>query len=75
MRVTENATVGTEVLQVLAVDGDTGSNGEVRYRLRRDPLGDFESFSIEPSSGSLTLQLPLDRERQKSYEVTPNTLL
>ena len=29
MRVTENATVGTEVLQVRAVDGDTGSNGEV----------------------------------------------
>ena len=51
VRVPENATVGTEVVRVHAVDTDVGFNGEVRYRIRSDPLGNHKSFSIDPASG------------------------
>ena len=42
-----------------------GSNGAVRYRIRKDPLGNYKSFNIDPTSGVVTLALGLDRERQK----------
>ena len=46
-----------------------GSNGRVRYSIRRDPLDNYKTFAIDPESGLITLQRPLDRERQKIYEL------
>ena len=69
IRIAENASVGTEVIQVKAVDTDIGSNGQVRYRIRKDPLGNYNSFHINAVSGVITLMKPLDRERQKIYEI------
>ena len=65
----ENATLGTEVITIRAVDTDIGSNGRVRYSIRRDPLDNYKTFAIDPESGLITLQRPLDRERQKIYEL------
>ena len=43
----------------------SGSNGAVRYRIRKDPVGNYKTFKIDPVSGLITLALGLDRERQK----------
>ena len=69
IRVSENATLGTGVITIRAVDTDIGSNGRVRYSIRRDPLDNYKTFAIDPESGLITLQRPLDRERQKIYEL------
>ena len=42
-----------------------GSNGAVRYRIRKDPLGNYRTFKIDPVSGIISLAQGLDRERQK----------
>lgn len=54
----------------MATDEDVGSNGLIRYRLRIDPAGHWKSFSLQPVSGILELRLPLDRNKQKIYDVT-----
>lgn len=53
-----------------ATDEDIGINGAVRYRIIKDALGDWQTFSIDEITGAVLLQKPLDRERQKIYEVT-----
>lgn len=69
IRVPENATVGTNLLQITARDDDVGPNAAVRYRLKADPLGNNRMFLIEPDTGVLRLKLPLDREKQKIHEI------
>ncbi|XP_022120263.2 cadherin-23 [Pieris rapae] len=64
IKVPENATIGTIVVTVKAIDSDIGPNGAVRYRMRRDP-----TFSIHPSTGSLKTVLPLDRDKQSVYQL------
>eukprot|EP00095_Tigriopus_kingsejongensis_P008988 snap_masked-scaffold783_size97670-processed-gene-0.6 protein:Tk08988 transcript:snap_masked-scaffold783_size97670-processed-gene-0.6-mRNA-1 annotation:"PREDICTED: uncharacterized protein LOC100879829" len=69
IRIFENASIGEEVTQVRAVDTDIGPNGQVRYRIRKDPLGNYRSFHIDPESGVIVVSKSLDRERQKVYEI------
>lgn len=69
IRVPENATVGTHILQIVARDDDVGPNAAIRYRLKPDPLGNHRLFAIEPDTGILRLKLPLDREKQKLHEI------
>ncbi|XP_062536316.1 cadherin-23 isoform X2 [Armigeres subalbatus] len=69
IRIPENATVGTTIIQVKAKDNDIGPNAAVKYRFKPDPLGSFRSFSIDEDNGSIMLKLPLDRERQKVHEL------
>ncbi|CAG0922117.1 unnamed protein product [Notodromas monacha] len=68
-RIPENATVGTVVAKVTATDNDIGRNGQVRFGLRRDPVNHWKAFAIDPISGFITLTQPLDRERQKFYQL------
>uniref|UniRef100_A0A8D8D154 Cadherin-23 n=2 Tax=Culex pipiens TaxID=7175 RepID=A0A8D8D154_CULPI len=69
IHVPENATVGTSIIQVKAIDSDIGPNAAVMYRFKPDPVGGYRSFSIDEYSGVITLKLLLDRERQKKYEL------
>ncbi|KAK4293967.1 hypothetical protein Pmani_033375 [Petrolisthes manimaculis] len=69
IRVPENATVGSLVIQVRATDEDIGINGAVRYRILKDNLGNYQTFTIDQVTGAILLQKPLDRERQKIYEI------
>lgn len=65
----KNATVGTSVIQVKAIDNDVGPNAAVLYRLKQDDVGHFRSFAIDQVTGLITVKSPLDRERQKIYDV------
>lgn len=69
IRVLENATIGSTVVEVKAKDADVGLNGEVRYRLKKLANGHWMSFNIHEVSGIITVREPLDREKQKVYEV------
>lgn len=66
----QNATVGQIIAQVHAKDEDVGLNALVKYRLKPDLFGNYKTFTIDEHSGMLTLKTPLDRERQKLYEVS-----
>lgn len=46
-----------------------GPNGAIRYRLKTDPAGHWKTFELQPLSGILELRLPLDRKKQKIYDV------
>lgn len=65
----QNVTVGQTISQVFAKDEDVGLNALVKYRLKQDLFGNYKTFSIDEHTGLLSLRTPLDRERQKLYEV------
>ncbi|XP_035210796.1 cadherin-23-like isoform X2 [Stegodyphus dumicola] len=69
IRVLENATLGSSVVEVSARDADIGLNGEVRYRFKKLANGHWKAFNIHEISGVITVREALDRERQKVYEV------
>lgn len=69
IRVAENATIGTRVVDVLALDSDSGLNAQVRYRLRELPNGHWRFFSIDPVSGVISLAKELDRESIRIHEL------
>ncbi|XP_073991281.1 cadherin 88C isoform X3 [Rhodnius prolixus] len=69
IRVPENATVGSMIITVEAVDKDIGQNAAVSYKLKQDLTGDWKTFTIEPHTGVITLRSPLDRETQKVYQI------
>ncbi|XP_067619192.1 cadherin-23 [Eurosta solidaginis] len=69
LRIPENTTVGSQLLQVLATDEDIGMNALVHYRLKPDPLGSYKIFEIDSETGQLFLKEPLNREKQKLHEI------
>nr|CAD7405632.1 unnamed protein product [Timema cristinae] len=58
-RVSEDAAIGTPVLQVKAVDGDRGINNRIVYSITQGSQGSFE---IDADSGVVFTQQKLDRE-------------
>lgn len=69
VRVPENCTVGSLILQVMATDEDIGMNALVRYRLKPDPLGSYKLFEMDGDTGQLFLKESFDRSKQKIHEV------
>ncbi|KAI8045584.1 cadherin-23 [Drosophila gunungcola] len=69
VRIPENATVGTLILQAYASDADMGQNALVRYRLKPDSFGSYKMFEVNPNTGELFLREPLNREKQKIHEI------
>ncbi|XP_073699386.1 protocadherin Fat 4 [Garra rufa] len=65
VQVPENYTVGDNVSSVTATDADSEFNGEVRYTL----LGGVGRFSVNPETGVIILDAPLDRETQDQYRL------
>nr|XP_035144785.1 protocadherin Fat 2 isoform X2 [Callithrix jacchus] len=65
---TENMPVGTSVIQVTAIDKDTGRDGQVSYRLSADPSSNVhELFAIDSESGWITTLQELDCETCQTY--------
>ncbi|XP_009321015.1 PREDICTED: protocadherin Fat 2 [Pygoscelis adeliae] len=63
--VLDAAVVGTEVIQVRALDQDQGANAEIHYSLQ---AGNGEGFfSIDPYSGIITVAQKLDPSRQERF--------
>lgn len=57
------------MLQIRAIDSDTELNGMVRYRFKRDSSAHSDSFSIDSTTGLITLQRPLDRKKTKVFHL------
>nr|XP_032511121.1 cadherin-23 isoform X1 [Danaus plexippus plexippus] len=68
LNVSENATIGTSVFQVVASDPDdpTQPSGQLSYSIQQDDA-DSKIFSIDPDSGLLTTRQMLDRESKATY--------
>ncbi|KAL4713625.1 hypothetical protein ACJJTC_017666 [Scirpophaga incertulas] len=68
LSVSENATIGFPVFQVVASDPDdpTQPSGQLSYFIQQSNI-DAKSFSIDAHSGLITTRKSLDRERQASY--------
>ncbi|KAM4653660.1 protocadherin Fat 2 [Amazona ochrocephala] len=63
--VLDSAVVGTEIIQVRALDQDQGANAEIHYSLQ---AGNGEGFfSIDPYSGIITVAQKLDPSRQERF--------
>ncbi|XP_003464523.3 protocadherin Fat 2 isoform X2 [Cavia porcellus] len=67
-QVQENSPPGTQVMQVMAQDDDNGSDGEIQYFLRAGT--GLAAFSIDPDTGMIQTQAPLDRESIPYYWLT-----
>uniref|UniRef100_A0A674MUG8 FAT atypical cadherin 1a n=1 Tax=Takifugu rubripes TaxID=31033 RepID=A0A674MUG8_TAKRU len=62
----ENTEIGTYVAKLLASDIDVGLNSDIVYSLL-DSADGF--FSIDEQTGVISLERPLDRELQATYEL------
>ncbi|XP_068205256.1 protein dachsous-like [Palaemon carinicauda] len=67
--VPENATIGTSVLQVLATDTDAGDNGKITYSINRRQSDRENMFQIDPKSGVISVNRPLDFETKGIHEL------
>lgn len=67
--VAENATIGTSVLQVFALDADADDNGRVEYAINRRQSDKDKMFSIDAQTGTITVNKPLDFETKELHEL------
>ncbi|KAM4561968.1 protocadherin-8 [Fundulus diaphanus] len=66
----EDASVGTVILDLNAVDADEGLNGEVVYGFGKQVSHEIrELFQVDNKSGRLTLRSPVDFEEKSTYEL------
>ncbi|KAG9262623.1 cadherin-23-like isoform X1, partial [Astyanax mexicanus] len=64
----ENATIGTDVTSVSATDKDEGLNAVVSYYItKQEPPSSPEIFTINATSGSISLAQELDYSKVKRY--------
>ncbi len=65
----ENAIVGTKVLRVTATDRDERDNGKIEYKFGDNQDAATGAFVIDPVSGDVRSNKPLDREAKASYDL------
>ncbi|KAL1260964.1 hypothetical protein QQF64_008791 [Cirrhinus molitorella] len=65
--VSENALIGTTVLQVWAKDADTGIHSQITYSLI---AGDIHLFYLDSKNGTITTLEIFDYERNQHFELT-----
>eukprot|EP00794_Sanderia_malayensis_P006804 gene6804-7572_t len=61
----ENTTIGTEIMQFVAIDQDAGENGRISFSIYSGNKNG--SFSIDPEAGVLFINKELDYEVQHTY--------
>lgn len=69
LKIIESLPINSQILQVTAVDLDTGNNARLTYRLLPEN-NTGEVFGVFPNSGWIYLKLGLDREIRERYELT-----
>ncbi|KAJ8394032.1 hypothetical protein AAFF_G00053760 [Aldrovandia affinis] len=67
IQVPEDVPLGTVLLWVESFDLDLGAGGEISYNLKNNENG---AFSLDTSTGCLTLEKELDFERKQIYNLT-----
>ncbi|KAJ8404696.1 hypothetical protein AAFF_G00335590 [Aldrovandia affinis] len=67
--ISENLQPGSNILQVFALDADEGDNGQVLYEINRRQSDPEHYFIIDPRSGVITLNKPLDYEMRRVHEL------
>ncbi|XP_062851884.1 protocadherin alpha-3-like [Trichomycterus rosablanca] len=69
-KLTENAPIGTAVIQVNATDLDDGLNGKVFYSFGHEVDNDVRNlFNLNPITGELVVKGQIDFEQKKLYEI------
>ncbi|XP_074535832.1 protocadherin Fat 3a isoform X2 [Halichoeres trimaculatus] len=74
--VMEGMSIGTRIIQVQALDQDSGANGQVTYSLgtliqpEEDSVGLADTFSIDSNTGWISTRKDLDHESNPSYTFT-----
>ncbi|NXJ67212.1 PCDGA protein, partial [Rostratula benghalensis] len=69
VRVPEDVPVGSVLLTVTATDADEGTNGDVKYSLKKAKDTAFEIFDMDIQEGLIKLVRSLDFEEGNSYEL------
>ncbi|XP_068571372.1 protocadherin alpha-8-like [Cebidichthys violaceus] len=70
VKVSENAPIGTTILQLNATDLDEGLNSDIKYALmKRGNTNSPEKFLVSPESGEITVNANLDYEDSNAYEL------
>lgn len=67
VQITEGAKIGTQFLRIHSLDADEGVNGQVFYSIIKG--NEQGVFSIDETSGQMSLNKVLDRETTDSYTV------
>lgn len=67
--VPENATIGTNVLQVYATDTDAGNNGLIEFSINRRLSDREQMFRIDSKTGIISVNKPLDFETKELHEL------
>ncbi len=67
--VPENATLGTSILRVRAMDADAGDNGAVEYAINRRQSDKDAFFDVDPRTGLVTVAKALDFETKEQHEL------
>uniref|UniRef100_A0A8C9TP09 Protocadherin-16 n=1 Tax=Scleropages formosus TaxID=113540 RepID=A0A8C9TP09_SCLFO len=67
--ISESMQPGSNILQVFASDEDEGDNGLVLYEINRRQSDPENYFVVDPRSGMITLNKPLDYEMRKVHEL------
>uniref|UniRef100_A0A674PHG7 Protocadherin-16 n=1 Tax=Takifugu rubripes TaxID=31033 RepID=A0A674PHG7_TAKRU len=67
--ISENLQPGSNILQVFATDDDEGDNGKVLYEINRRQSDPDHYFLVDPQSGVITLNKPLDFEMRRVHEL------
>ncbi|XP_028847593.1 protocadherin-8 [Denticeps clupeoides] len=66
----EDAPPGYVILDLNAADADEGANGEVVFGFGQQVSAEIRRlFAVDPRSGRLTLESPVDFEDKKTYEL------
>ncbi|XP_072791323.1 protocadherin gamma-A10 isoform X8 [Taeniopygia guttata] len=69
VRVPEDVPVGSVLVTVTATDADEGSNGHVKYSLKKQTDMALGVFDLNSESGELILLQSLDFEEEDTYEL------
>ncbi|GBP51653.1 Cadherin-87A [Eumeta japonica] len=64
--VLEDASIGTEVAQVLASDMDSGVNAEIKYSIQK---GALDAFVVDNETGVVTVSSKLDYDKRNTYRI------
>uniref|UniRef100_A0A8D8W2C8 Protocadherin-16 n=1 Tax=Cacopsylla melanoneura TaxID=428564 RepID=A0A8D8W2C8_9HEMI len=65
--VSEALPAKSQIVQVTAVDLDTGNNARITYKLMKDDKLVEDTFHMMPNTGWLSLKQPMDRETRDKF--------